>query len=75
MEIEMVDTIMGRVPLVALDVERVVVAENDDQRTVQITYRADGAIVRQDGVVEVKRWPPCCWCWRSSTGTPRCCPT
>ena len=57
MEIEMVDTIMGRVPLVALDVERVVVAENDDQRTVQITYRADGAIVRQDGVVEVKRWP------------------
>lgn len=57
MEIEMVDTIMGRVPLVALDVERTVVAENDDQRTVQITYRADGAIVRQDGVVEVKRWP------------------
>ena len=57
MEIEMVDTIMGRVPLVALDVERTVVAENDDHRTVQITYRADGAIVRQDGVVEVKRWP------------------
>ena len=49
MEIEMVDTIMGRVPLVALDVERVVVAENDDQRTVQITYRADGAIVRSTG--------------------------
>lgn len=57
MEIEMVDTIMGRVPLVALEVERTVVAENDDQRTVQITYRADGAIVRQDGLVEVKRWP------------------
>lgn len=55
--IEMVDTTRGPLPRVALDVQRVVVAENDDHRTVQINYLLNGEIVRQDGVVDVKRWP------------------
>ena len=55
--IEMVDTIRGPLPRVALDVEHVVVAETDEQRTVQVNYRLNGEIVRQDGHVTVKRWP------------------
>ena len=53
----MVDTIRGPVPRVALDVERVVVADDDDRRTVQVNFRLNGEIVRQDGHVEIKRWP------------------
>ena len=55
--IEMVDTILGPVPRVALDVERVVVGETEFHKTLQINYRLEGQIVRQDGHVEVKKWP------------------
>lgn len=59
MQIEMVDTVRGPLPRVALDRREVVVQEDDDRRTVQINWHliATDEIVRQDGHVEVKRWP------------------
>ena len=59
MQIEMVDTIRGPLPRVALDRREVMVADDDDRRTVQVNWHMieTGEIVRQDGHVEVKRWP------------------
>ena len=53
--IEMVDTILGPVPRVSLDVERRVVAESEFHETVQIDYRLGGRIVKQDGAVFLKK--------------------
>ena len=59
MQIEMVETILGPLPRVALDRREVVVADDDDRRTVQVNWHLieTNEIVRQDGHVEVKRWP------------------
>lgn len=59
MQIEMVETILGPLPRVALDRRAVVVADDDDRRTVQVNWYLieTDKIVRQDGHVEVKRWP------------------
>ncbi len=59
MQIEMVETIRGPMPRVALDRREVVVADDEDRRTVQVNWHmiATDEIVRQDGHVEVKRWP------------------
>lgn len=59
MQIEMVDTIRGPLPRVALDRREVVVSDDDDRRTVQVNWHLIGTdeIVRQDGHVQVKRWP------------------
>lgn len=59
MQIEMVDTIRGEIPRVALDRREIVVKDDDDSRTVQINWHLieTDEIVRQDGYVEVKRWP------------------
>jgi len=58
MQIEMVDTIRGPLPRVALDIVERVVSDTDLQTTVQVDYtlRTTGEIVRQDGRVDVKRW-------------------
>jgi hypothetical protein len=57
--IEMVDTIRGPVPRVALTRTERVVQDNEDASTVQVDWRviATGELVRQDGEVRVKRWP------------------
>lgn len=57
MQIEMVDTIRGPIPRVALERREIVVQDDEDRRTVQINWHmADtGEIVRQDGHVHVKR--------------------
>ena len=59
MQIEMVETILGPLPRVALDRREVVVSDDDDRRTVQVNWHMIGTdeIVRQDGHVQVKRWP------------------
>ena len=59
MQIEMVDTVRGPLPRVALDRREVVVADDDDRRTVQVNWHLieTDEIVRQDGHVTVKRWP------------------
>lgn len=59
MQIEMVETILGPLPRVALDRREVVVADDDDRRAVQVNWHLIGTdeIVRQDGHVTVKRWP------------------
>ena len=59
MQIEMVETARGPLPRVALDRREVIVADDDDRRTVQVNWHLieTGEIVRQDGHVEVKRWP------------------
>lgn len=59
MQIEMVETILGPLPRVALDRRAVVVADDDDRRTMQVNWYLieTDKIVRQDGHVEVKRWP------------------
>lgn len=59
MQIEMVETARGPLPRVALDRREVIVADDDDRRTVQVNWHliATGEIVRQDGHVQIKRWP------------------
>jgi hypothetical protein len=59
MQIEMVDTIRGLVPRVALDIVERVVSDTEWQQTIQVDYlmRTTGEIVRQDGHVQVKKWP------------------
>lgn len=59
MQIEMVDTILGPTPRVALTRTERVVQDNDDASSIQVDWHliATGALVRQDGEVQVKRWP------------------
>ena len=59
MQIEMVETARGPLPRVALDRREVIVADDDDRRTVQVNWHliATDEIVRQDGHVQIKRWP------------------
>jgi hypothetical protein len=59
MQIEMVDTIRGPLPRVALTRTERVVDDNDDRRTIQVEWALidGGEIVRRDGHVTVKRWP------------------
>ena len=59
MQIEMVETARGPLPRVALDRREVIVADDDDRRTVQVNWHLieTGEIVRQDGHVKIKRWP------------------
>ena len=59
MQIEMVDTIRGPLPRVALTRTERVVENDDDRCTIQIDWAliATGEVVRQDGEVRIKRWP------------------
>ncbi len=57
--IEMVNTIRGPLPRVALERREHVVEDNDDQRTVQVEWNVIGSteVVRRDGHVTYKRLP------------------
>lgn len=59
MQIEMVATARGMLPVVALEKRERVVEDTDDRRTVQVDWHLieTGEIVRQDGRVDIKRWP------------------
>lgn len=57
--IEMVETIRGPLPRVALERREIVVEDTDDQRTIQVQWNVIGSneIVKRDGHVTYKRMP------------------